>query len=41
MHSAKCDVVIPGEEQLPSIPYREFFTFRESAVNIHLLFKLD
>ena len=41
MHSAKCDVVIPGEEQLSSIPYRGFVAFRESAVNIHSLFKLD
>ena len=41
MHSAKCDAVIPGEEQLLSIPYREFVAFRESAVNIHSLFKLD
>ena len=41
MHSAKCDVVIPGEEQLSSIPYGEFVALRESAVNIHSLFKLD
>ena len=41
MHSAKCDGVIPGEEQLLSIPYREFVAFRESAVNIHSIFKLD
>ena len=41
MHSAKCDAVIPGEEQLLSIPYGEFVAFRESAVNIHSLFKLD
>ena len=41
MHSAKCDVVIPGEEQLSSIPCREFVAFRESAVNTHSLFKLD
>ena len=41
MHSAKCDAVIPGEEQLLSIPYRELVAFRESAVNIYSLFKLD
>ena len=41
MHSAKCDAVIPGEEQLLGIPYREFVACRESAVNIHSLFKLD
>ena len=41
MHSAKCDAVIPGEEQLLCIPYREFVAFRESAVNIYSLFKLD
>ena len=38
MHSAKCDVVIPGEEQLSSIPYREFVAFRESAVYIFVRF---
>ena len=37
MHSAKCDAVIPGEEQLLGIPYREFVACRESAVNIHSL----
>ena len=41
IHSAKCDVAIPGEEQLSSIPYREYVTFRGSAVDIHSLFKLD
>ena len=41
MHLAKCDAGIPGEEQLLSIPYRAFVAFRESAVNIHSLFKLD
>ena len=41
IHSAKCDVAIPGEEQLSSISYREFVTFRGSAVNIHSLLKLD
>ena len=30
MHSAKCDAAIPGEEQLLSIPYREFVAFRFS-----------
>ena len=39
--SAKCDVVIPEEEQLSSMPYREFVTFRGSEVNIHSLFKLE
>ena len=40
IHSANCDVVIPEEEQLSSMPCREFVIFRGSAVNIHLLFKL-
>ena len=31
MHSAKCDVVIPGEEPLSSILYKEFVAFPESA----------
>ena len=40
IHSANCDVVIPEEEQLSSMPCREFVIFRGSAVNNHSLFKL-